>query len=301
MTDGAAHLKPVQVLVHETTHGLLDRLVKGGPSDLSLFQEGLARLAETKVEMRMSGEVFECTKTLGRESCVRHSSRPDAERMQAFLQSGQRIDPTWMASTTPADQRGFLYDASGVVLHHYERVSPPGALQAALKDLGEAPGPSDTGLAAARFVDALLLQSPNLSREAFLRPGYEAAALPIEEFRGCMGPLVAPGFPFDPAPRTPSGGCPVPPAPTQAERDALTRAPTEPIVTSPTPVTVVSSTPLVKPVSPGDGSSPIGGDGGSEAPGGVVDGPVAVPFPWALALAALAGAALAWKPARRTR
>ncbi|HWH09201.1 MAG TPA: hypothetical protein VNX21_08375, partial [Candidatus Thermoplasmatota archaeon] len=222
VTDGKAHLKPVQVLVHETTHGLLDRLVAGGPADLSFFQEGLARLAETKVEMRMSDEVFDCTRTGGRQSCVRHSSRPDPEKALAFAQSGASIDPAWKASQTPADQRGFLYDVSGMAMHRYERASPAGALEAALADLAAAPGPDDPGLAAVRLVDALLLQSPNLSREALLRPGHEAASLPLEEFRACMGPLVAPGFPFDDPPRMPAAGCPQPAPPTQAERDGLT-------------------------------------------------------------------------------
>ena len=281
VTDGKAHLKPVQVLVHETTHGLLDRLVDGGAGDLSFFQEGLARLAETKVELRMSDEVFECTRTLGRESCVRHSSRPDPEKALAFLRSGQAFDPTWAASTTPADRRGFLYDWSGLAFHHYERVSPHGALEAALADLASAPGPEEPGLAAVRLVDALLLQSPNLARASLLRPGHQSAGLSLEEFRACMGPLVAPGFRFDPEPTPPPGGCPPAPVPTQEERDGLTRAPTEPLVTSPGAPTDGPALPtLVKPVPPGSDPGPLGGgsgDGGAETPGGVLDGPVNVP------------------------
>lgn len=275
VTDGQAHLKPVQVLVHETTHGLLDRLVDGGPADLSFFQEGLARLAETKVEMRMSDEVFECTRTLGRESCVRHSSRPDPEKALAFLQSGQAFDPTWSASTTPTDQRGFLYDWSGMAFHHFERASPQGALQAALSDLSAAPGPDEPGLAAVRLVDALLLQSPNLARASLLRPGHQHAALPLDQFRACMGPLVAPGFKFDPAPTPPPGGCPPAPLPTQEERDGLTRAPTVPLQPTPTTPVVVTSPTLVKPVSPGSDPVPSGDDGDpGEAPGGLMEGPV---------------------------
>lgn len=296
VTDGQAHLKPVQVLVHETTHGLLDRLVSGGPGDLSFFQEGLARLAETKVELLMEGEIFSCREVSGRESCVRHSSRLDPERLQGHYRAGGSFDPAWIVNTTPADQRGFLYDYSGTVFHAYERASPPGALEAALADIAVAPGTDDPGLAAVRLVDALLLQSPTLSRAALLHPGRVVASLPLEEFRGCMGALVAPGFPFEPKARLPPGGCPEDAPPSQAERDGLTRAPTVPLPT-PTPVTLppVSTTPRIVPVAPGTDAGP---DGSSEVPGGVVDGAQGVPLPGVVALGAL-GLAAALRTRRR--
>lgn len=294
VTDGKAHLKPVQVLAHETAHGLLDRLVDGGPSDLSFFQEGVARLVETNVELRMQDEVLECTRANGRESCLRHSARAEAEAVRDFHKASNVFDPTWTTRTAAADQRGFLYDYSGLALNAYVRTSPEGALATALRDIGNAPGPDDPDVASVRFVDALLLQSPTLSRAALLHPGREAAALPLEEFRGCMGDLVAPGFPFDPAPRMPAGGCPTPPAPTPEERASLMTAPTDTPVATPTPGTPTPP-PRVVPVST------VPTLGGGETSGGIVESPsataVEVPLPAWMAVAALA--LVAWAASRR--
>lgn len=291
-TDGRARLEAVSVLVHETTHGLLDRLVQGGPSDLSMFQEGLARLAETNVELAFPDEVFECTRSSGGESCLRHSSRPDAAELQAFHREGRAFDPAWSTKTTTPEERSFLYDYSGLVFHAYEKASPEGALLAALADIARTPGSEDPASAATWVMDALLFASPDLSRSALAYPGREAAGLDPTDFRGCLGDLVAPGFPFDPKPTVPRDGCPVAPAPTKEERDALQRpaTPTAPIVV----VTPTAPTPKITSPPPSSPSPP------RDVPAGVIESPSApAPVPGAGVLVAVAAVALAALAARK--
>lgn len=271
-TDGRARLQAVSVLVHETVHGLLDRLVDGGPSDLSFFQEGLARLAEAHVELAFPDEVMECTTNGGRQSCVRHSSRPDPATAQDFLEGGTPFDPQWMARDAPEDQRGFLYDYSGMIFHNFERRAGQAALVQALNDIAAVPGDDDPAAAGRWLVDAMLLAAPALSREALLYPGLEAATLTATDFRGCMGALLAPGFPFDPAPTLPGAGCPAPTAPTEGERAGLTR----PVVVPPTEDEPVVSTPVIVIPSP---APPVSSTPPGEVPAGVVEPSTGIQIP----------------------
>lgn len=104
-SDGRAHLVPVGVLVHEATHGLLDRRLPDAPHDLSFLHEGLARLAETHLESYFpSSEIVECDGS----SCLRHSARPAANTTLDFHKAGSPFDVGWKASDVADDQRGFL-------------------------------------------------------------------------------------------------------------------------------------------------------------------------------------------------
>jgi hypothetical protein len=187
--NGTANLTAVRTLVHEATHALVDRRLAGAQLPGSFLNEGLSRLAEVHVELQHPDLVLRCTAAGLSRLCSRDSARVDAAALQAFLRSGAAFDVGWDAANASDDQRGFLYDYSGFVLLHYERVAPPGALGRALDRL--AAGSADPE----SVVQALLAESPGLARGELLYPGRADAGLPADAFAARMGDLVAPPFP----------------------------------------------------------------------------------------------------------
>lgn len=270
-TDGAPHLVPVSVLLHEATHGLLDRQLPDAPHNLSFLHEGLARLAETRAEAYFPGEIVTCTRDADAERCDRHSARPDAETLHARFRAQQRFDAAWGANEVDDGQRSVLYDYSGYVFHAYTLRAPSGALTNALAHIARTPFPGPDATDARAVVDILLANAPGTTQSALLEPGGEAAALGIDEFRFCLGTLAAPGYPWEvTSTRAPPGGCPasgygasdadLPPPPTPAPTMS---APTDPMTSAPTRV-------LPKPpTTSGEAEAPL--PPRDEAPGAVVE------------------------------
>lgn len=270
--DGKAHLVPVGVLIHEATHGLIDRRLPDAPHDLSFLHEGLARLAETHLESAFpDGEILECDGS----SCSRHSARPAAETLRAFHAAGTAFDVGWKASDVADDKRGDLYDYSGLVLHAFETRAPPGALVNALAHVNASTFTDDSARDTQRLLDIFLANAPGTDSIAFLYPGREATGLTESQFRFCMNGLVAPPYPWQDA-KAPPGGCPAtgygsrsaalpaPPAGAPAPTPFVDVTPT-PVTTAPRPVAPTTITPTSG--SPaGDGA--IGGQ-----PGAIVGDP----------------------------
>lgn len=221
-------LRPVTTLVHEATHGLIDRAFPHGPDNLSFVQEGLARLAETHVERHFPDQVVSCSGN----RCTRHSARPDAAELHAYYRAGASFDPTWRTSTVPEERRAFFYHYSGMLFHHYEQSVGPESLRVALRALALSEMGEDDAADAREVVETLLAYAEGMDEERLLHPGRALAQrLSAEEFQSCMGSFVAPGYPFQPRVAKPAAGCPglepLPQAPPQEP---------EPVVTTPTPV-----------------------------------------------------------------
>lgn len=246
--DGKAHLVPVGVLVHEATHGLVDRRLPDASHDVSFLHEGLARLAETRLEAYFpASEVVACDGA----TCARHSARPSADALRTFHTNGATFDVGWKASEAADVERGFLYDYSGLILHAFEKRAPPGALVNALAHVNATPPDDDARKDAQRILDVFLANAPGTTRNAFLYPGREAASLSEPQFRYCLDGLVAPPYAWEDV-RPPPGGCPatgygsrtaaLPPPPAEGMP-----APT-PLPVEPTPDAV--ATPPPRPVPP---------------------------------------------------
>ncbi|HUR70329.1 MAG TPA: hypothetical protein VM370_13875 [Candidatus Thermoplasmatota archaeon] len=277
VTDARAHLVPVGILVHEATHGLIDRRVPDAPHNLSFLHEGLARLAETQTEAYFPDEVLECEKDFLSQHCEVHSARPGAAELQQRYASGASFDIAWGANGVGDDVRGDLYDYSGLVLHAYVERAPPGALENALLHVGATRFAGPDGSDAGRLLDILLANAPGTTAQALLYPSAEAASLRPGEFAFCLGDLVAPAYPWDEGDvKRPRNGCP---ATGYGARDAALPAPPAAPTTDVTPTPPSASpSPVVAP--PPKISPPITGatpddltptpDGG-EAPGAIVD------------------------------
>lgn len=267
-SDGLAHLEPVSVLVHEATHGLVDRRMPHAPHDLSFLHEGLSRLAETHVEA-----LFPASEIVTRsgEQYFRHSARPGIDEVQDFHKASTSFDVAWGANDVSDAQRGFLYDYSGLVLHAYEQRAPPGALANFLSFVNATNFTSNDATDSQTLLDLLLQNSPGTTSIALLYPGREAASLKTDEFRACMGNLVAPPYPWEEA-RTPAGGCP---ATGYGPRSAALPTPPAPIAPVPEPEPEFEATPPPKPpfvvATPAPEGVPVGID--DEAPGAVIEPP----------------------------
>jgi len=272
----------VSTLVHETTHGLVDRMVPEGYGNLSFFQEGLARLAEQHLETRFPDKVVSCHAG----TCTRLSIRPDPAEVQARYQSGATFPITWSASHAGGDL-GFLYDDSGLVFRAYEERSDPQALGRALITLAlRGAGPDDDAEAQA-VVDALVKQSPGMTERSLLYPGLSVASLPAKSFEACLGDLARPPFPGEaPGPRP--ADCGDLPTATTESADAGPVPPHGENFTLPSPPTPV--TPTVKPTT-GGGPTPVPLPTDSaptgEVPGGQVEPSAKVPAPALPLVAAL--------------
>ncbi|HET6405598.1 MAG TPA: hypothetical protein VFH78_13225, partial [Candidatus Thermoplasmatota archaeon] len=202
--DGRAHLAPVGVLVHEATHGLIDRRLPEVPHELSFLHEGLARLAETRLELTFpASEVITCDGT----ACTRHSARPSAQELRTFHEASRLFDVSWHASAASDGERGFLYDYSGLVLHTFETRAPAGALANALAHVNATTWTDDPARDAETLLGIFLRSTPGTSAPAFLYPGREAVELSDAQFRYCLRGLVAPPYPWEDE-RQPPGGCP---------------------------------------------------------------------------------------------
>lgn len=243
--DGKPHFRPVSTLVHEAAHGFVDRRLPDGPRELSFFDEGLARLSEVVVEDAYPDEVMECQRVGLRQECERHSSRPESGAVRTFHRAGSAFPLAWEADAVANDdERGFLYDYSGMMFHAYERRTAPGALQQALDILAAKRFDGDATIDAEIIVAALLDRAPGLTRDALLYPGRSLASLTEDSFYACMRPLVAPAYPFESAataPRPSSCG------------DLDVRAGEAPPTPEPEPQpapTPMSPTPTATPVSP---------------------------------------------------
>lgn len=257
-TDGRPRLVPVSTLVHETAHGLVDRLFADPPDDLSLLHEGLARLAETHVEAFFPHEVVQCSTQGVSTRCQRLSARPELDRLQPFLRSGAPFDATWSADAIAADARGFAYDYSGLVFHAYEMLAGGDTLRHAVADLADDAYEGATAAENADHLAATLLRwAPGLSRDGLLHPGRQVAHLPEAEFRACMGDLLPPRYPFEPEARMPSGGCgwpdvtPLPPPPSDGS-DETPEPPAPPVPATPKP-----RVPTVNTSEPAPGETPL--------------------------------------------
>lgn len=312
VTATQADFTAVSTLVHETTHGLVDRLVPRGYGNLSFFQEGLARLAENHLEALFPSEVVDCHTTATGTSCVRTSVRPDAGDVQARYRAGRVFPVTWNAENA-GGEIGILYDTSGMIFRAYEERSAPDALGKALIALSaRGAGASDESDAQA-VVAALLQQSPGLTQASLLYPGATISNAAAGTFAACMGDLVAPPYPppvGKPLPDRPSECGDAPPKSAAGERSfsvdagpvpddtssfTLPPPPTScaPSCSAPVAVPTSSSSGLVEPV-PVPTRSGTGADGAS---GSDADGATArtspVPFPsWPLVAAALVAVAL---------
>lgn len=305
-TTDSADVGAVATLLHETTHGLIDRLFPDSDLDLSLFDEGLSRLAEIHLELAKPDEVVDCESTgNGGQSCVIRSSRPDSEDVASFYAGGQTFPVGWSTDTVDDATRGFLYDYSGMIFHAYESRAPAPALANALTRLAADGLPEDPATAAEAIVSTLLSESPSLTRDTLLHPGRGMEHQ--SQFRACMGALVEPSVPWEDIP--PQGDCfafrydadavlaarevagPTPdtgfgtlPPPTAPTGDGATWTPASPPRVSPT---------LDAPSSGGSGGgSAVGADTGAD--GGVAP----VPNAGWLALAG-AGIAVALSARRR--
>src|SRR5207245_1285217 len=82
LSSDPQNITAVRTLVHEATHALVDRARQGRPLDNSFLNEGLARLAETHVELQHPEAVVRCAAG----GCTRDSSRIDAGELQRFHQ-----------------------------------------------------------------------------------------------------------------------------------------------------------------------------------------------------------------------
>ena len=295
--DEGASLEALSVLVHEATHGLLDRRLADAPRGLSLLHEGLARLAETRLEQGFDDdEIVRCEAGF----CRVRSARPAANATRDFYASGRALDPAWGAgSVASSEERAFLYDHSGLVFHAYDTWAPEGALENALAHLDAATFTDEPDADARTVVGILLANAPGTTEEALLHPGRVWAARSLEQFRYCMGELVAPRFPGERA-TAPPGGCPAPgyggsdaplPPPPVVEEEAPPALPS-PTAVAPTRPTFVVPT-----------SFPEEAPGEDDAPAGVVErGLPSAPTPGAgLPLLLVAVAALATLTSRRSR
>jgi hypothetical protein len=284
----------LSTLVHETTHGLVDRLVPEGYGNLSFFQEGLARLAENHLEVLFPDQVVKTTPT----GWTRLSVRPDAGEVQSRYQSRAAFPLTWNAERAGSDI-GWLYDDSGLILRAYEERSDADALGRALVHLAlRGPGPTDDAEAQA-VVDAMLNESAGMTAASLLYPGATVASLPAGSFAACMGDLVAPPFPSDPLPARPKdcGDAPAArgvgtfsadagPVPAHGENFTLptapppTASPVQPTAGSgPTPVPVPTAE---TPPTDGGGPTPTSAGGDETSP---------IPFPALPLVVALVAAA----------
>lgn len=298
--DGQSHLTPVGVLVHEATHGLVDRLLPDAPHELSFLHEGLSRLAETRLEASFEDEVVRCRTVVVRQECTLHSARPGLEEVRAFHADATTFDTAWTAGDVASDEgRGFLYDYSGLVLHAYDTRAPEGALTNALAHIAATEFPEDKGAQSRLLTDILLANAPGTTERALLYPGRELVALTDTQFRACMGDLLAPPYPWEDEPRAPPGGCP---ATGYGGQDATLPPPPEeepePEPASPTPV--VSTRPTFE-VPTSFPTTPTSTDPG-EVPGGVVEPiarPGSSPTPGAGAFAALVALAIVALARRR--
>lgn len=299
-SDGKAHLEPVGILVHEATHGLIDRLMPEGPRGVALLHEGLARLAETRVEAAFADQIFQCTQTARGQSCERESARPDAQEVRDYLRSGVTFPEGWTTSTASENERGFLYDYSGLVMHQYALRSPQGALASAVVNVSRQAWEDDEPDTPARIIDTLLAHAPGTSRDALLYPGKAAAQLTLEQFRYCMYGLVAPGYPWEGDGTAPADGCPesgygpsdapLPALPPERET-GLEPAPLPP-TPSPLPAEPTTSAPSSGEELPTSGDGLVDGVGeDGEAPGALAR--PAVPGSGVAALVAAALVALA--------
>lgn len=207
--DGRPHLGPVRTLVHEATHGLLDRGLPEGPHNVSFFDEGLARLAETRVERAFAGEVLSCGREGGGTRCERDSSRPDAAEVQAFHRDGREFPAGWSAAGVGDAERAFLYGYSGLVFDAFERRAPGNAVPALLWHMTTLEWTGDASVDGPAIADLMATHAPELTRDEILYPGRELAGRDIDEFYACMGQLVAPAYPFDAHAyaEKPDGGC----------------------------------------------------------------------------------------------
>lgn len=287
-----ADFEAVSTLVHETTHGLVDRQVPDGYGNLSFFQEGLARLAENHLEKRFPDEVVSCSAT----QCTRASVRPSAADVQARYKAGTTFPITWSAGHAPESDIGFLYDDSGLIFRAYEERSDPQALGRALISLAiRGAGPTDDAEAQA-VVDALLNMSPGMTSTSLLYPGKGVAALPADKFEACMGDLVRPRYPppFEPSLPARPADCGDLPSATTESADAGAPPQAGDNFTLPTP-----PPPIPKPVAATPSAEPTPTEGapatsGSEAPG-ATESPGNAPVPGLAPLLVVAlVAALAW-------
>src|SRR5581483_1952946 len=268
-----ADFSAVSTLVHESTHGLVDRQVPQGYGNLSFFQEGLARLAENHLEKRFPDQVIQCTPT----TCVRASVRPDPAALQARYKAGTEFPLLWSASSAPEADIGFLYDDSGLIFRAYEERSDAQSLGRALVALAvRGEGPTDQAEADA-VVEALLKYSPGMTKEGLLYPGRSITSFSADNFEACFGDLVRPRYPppFEkPAPPRPTNCGDLPQATTESA-DAGAPPAKGDNFSLPTP-----PPPIPKPVATGDPaptsptadatSSPTGAPGAVQepAPGG---------------------------------
>lgn len=302
-TDGRPHLEPVGVLLHEATHGLLDRRLPDAPHNMSFLHEGLSRLAETRTEAYFPTypEIISCSNTTTESRCNRHSARPDAESLHERFRAQRAFDAGWSATEVGDAERGDLYDHSGYVLHAYTLRAPSGALPNALAHIARTTFTGDDAADARAVVDILLANAPGTSEGALLQPGREASALPIDEFRFCLGTLAAPGYPWETErTRAPPGGCPAsgygagdatlpPPPPPEASVEG-TPSPT-PVVTRVLPKPPTTSTPAEEIPPPPLGERETGGAVVEPSDAPVVSSPIEIPAAGASLILALAGVA----------
>lgn len=271
-TSSAPRMEPVRVLVHEATHALLDRALPDAGRNVSFFHEGLSRLAESRVEDAFpESEAFSCN--LLRTSCSRESARPNPDELYEFHRAGTPFAAGWSASSAAPEERGFLYDYSGLVMRYYDANAPQGALEAALQNLSRTQPRADDAAEAARILDTLRAYAPGAPESALLYPGRAAASLPLDQFRYCMRGFVAPPYPWEDAGDAPKRGCPasgyagrdaelppLPPTPVEEPAPptpAAIPAPTPPAPT-PAPIVVEPEPTPEAPTTPGRGEAPAG-------------------------------------------
>lgn len=290
-------LRAVQTLVHEATHGLLDRLMPGDAVDLAFFDEGLSRLSETHVERFFPGEVVVCESNPVRQSCVVRSARPESGVVEARYRDGEAFPVLWDTKLA-GDERGDLYDLSGLVFHAYATRTPPGTLPDAVSAIAAAMRASEdlTEAQRAELVLRELEARSGLARTDILHPGAALAGSP--SFRPCMAFLVAPPYPWETVAAR-GGSCgsfwPIEANSTGGVGSPVAPAPYADDLVAPTPAPATVWTPLPAeeldlPEAPPEEQ----GAGGRETSGAVLDGEPAAPVPGfgvALALAA-AGVAL---------
>lgn len=318
-TDGTPRLTPVGVLIHEATHGLIDRRMPDAPSDLSFLHEGLARVAESGIETRFDqDQVMDCSggSLLTQQSCTIHSARPTAEDVQEYHRDGNVFPVGWSADEVPDAERGFLYDYSGLVLSAFAQRAPPGALDNALLTIERTEFTGSPQQDSETLLRILLDNAPGTTEQGLLYPGREAYSLSAGQFHSCMGALVAPPYPWqEDDVRAPPGGCP-PTGYGPRNADLPTPPPEPEAEPEPSPVVIVTrapplvmSTPPPTPVPPDlttGARDPLSEDeGDGEAPGAIVQPPggappSAIPGPaLALVLALMTAVAVALRRPRR--
>lgn len=189
-------LRSVQTLVHETTHGLLDRLMPGRGVDLAFFDEGLSRLAETHVERFFPDDIVVCESSRTRQSCSVRSARPESAIVEERYTRSLPFPVQW-STATAGEARGDLYDLSGLVFHAYETRTPPGTLVEAVSAIAATMRASEklTDAERAELVLSTLEARSGLSRDNILHPGRPLAG--TSAFRPCMAFLVAPPYPWE--------------------------------------------------------------------------------------------------------